>query len=418
VPRARSREGVDELAPRPIIDPGEVSMRNITRGALLGVAALALAVGFGCSTEPLRSVSDSRFVGSETCGACHQNEYKSWQASYHAKMVRPKDVAILKDVVAEWAKGGPTKVNLTGKPATLADVVYVVGSNWKQRFLVKNPETGGHLFLDKQWNRMTKKWENYGQANDWDTNCATCHATGYRLTSYDEKNPKAQKWALSEMNIGCESCHGAGSAHTASRSKKDIYTFADKPKAEQTRVCGYCHIRLENEHFKTAQGNPSEHMPHPVVGRSWHPSEDWTKWYPEGMVVPGVQAEDKIDATYKGDLAGMFKLDDQSKSTGIYDAGKHHQQYQEYLQSKHYKGNLASCSDCHSSHAGAKPMIVAKDTCKGCHDASYTVEKYMPGTGQTAAGLFIKTHTFNKAQARPPALTASGDPVYQNPMTK
>jgi len=114
----------------------------------------------------------------------------------------------------------------------------------------------------------------------------------------------------------------------------------------------------------------------------------------------------------------MFKLDDPSKNTGINDAGKHHQQYQEHLQSKHHKTNVASCSDCHSSHGGAKPLIVAKVTCKGCHDASCAVEKYMPGTGQTATGLFIRTHTLNKGQARPPALTASGNPVYQNPATK
>jgi len=80
-------------------------MRKMTSRALLGVAAVALAVSFGCTTEPMKSVSDARFVGSETCGTCHQEQYKTWKDSYHAKMVRPKDVAILKDSVAEWGKG-------------------------------------------------------------------------------------------------------------------------------------------------------------------------------------------------------------------------------------------------------------------------------------------------------------------------
>jgi hypothetical protein len=39
----------------------------------------------------------------------------------------------------------------------------------------------------------------------------------------------------------------------------------------------------------------------------------------------------------------------------------------------------------------------------------------MPGTGSTAAGLFIRTHTFDKNQARPKALTATGQAVLQNP---
>lgn len=381
----------------------------------LACAAATLAVLFIAGPA---QAADPEYAGSDRCAKCHEAEHKSWKQSYHSKMVRAKDEAILKDVVAQWGNAGPTKIVLTGAPAKLDDVVYVVGSRWKQRFLVKNAATGGHLFLDKQWNSVLRQWENYGNKNDWDTNCATCHATGYRLTSYDEKNPAAQKWSMAEMNIGCEACHGPGAAHANAKGKKPIYSFTGKSVEEKTRVCGYCHIRAENELYKTAQGNPSEHLPHPQVGKTWLPSEDWTKWYPKHVIIPGVQPEDKIDAVYKGDLAGMFKLDDQSKNTGSYDAGKHHQQYQEFLQSKHYttakEKDKLSCSTCHSAHATQdKPkLIVAKDTCKGCHDASHTVEKFMPGTGQTAAGLFVRTHTFNKNQARPPQTTVTGEPVY------
>jgi hypothetical protein len=387
--------------------------------ATLAAGALALGIATGGTAQPAAATGANAFVGSEKCGTCHVAEYGTWKNSLHAKMVRPVGEGILKDARDNWwtdgTNPGPSKVNLTGAPARLEDVVFVVGSYWKQRFLVKNPATGGHLFLDKQWNRMTKKWENYGQKNDWETNCSTCHATGFRLLAYDPKNPQAQKWTYSEKNIGCEACHGPGAKHAASHKKADIYTFADKPKSEQTKVCGYCHIRLENELYHTAQNNPSEYLPHPVIGETYKPGDDWTKWYPEKAIIPGVHPEDKIDATYKGDLAGMFKLDDQSKKSGIYDAGKHHQQYQEYLQSKHYKSNVASCSDCHSSHGGTKPMIVAANTCRNCHDASFTVEKYMPGTASTAAGLFIRTHTFDKNQARPKTLTATGEPVLLYP---
>jgi hypothetical protein len=380
------------------------SLARMSRLALIAIASFAL-LGTVAAADP-------EFAGSAACGKCHQEAYKTWKQSYHAKMVRPKDEAILKDVVEQWDKGGPSKINLTGAPARLDDVVYVVGSYWKQRFLVKNAATGGHLFLDRQWNRVVKRWEGYGNKNDWETNCGTCHATGFRLTSYDEKNPAAQKWSMAEFNVACEACHGPGAKHAKSRNKADIYVFAGKSKEEQTRVCGYCHIRAENDKFKTPQGNPSEHMPHPELGKTWQPGDDWTKWYPEHVVIPGVQPEDKIDAVYKGDLAGMFKLDDIAKQSGFYDGAKHHQQYQEYLQSKHYKSNVASCSDCHASHATKTPKVAARETCKGCHDASYTVEKYMPGTGQTVNDLFLRTHTFNKNQSRPAQTTATGEPEY------
>jgi hypothetical protein len=392
---------------------------TLTKSIWVVGVVLALAIAGGCVTEPTKPTTKADFVGSERCSACHQQEYKTWKSSLHANMVRPRDVGMLKDAAANWASDGknpgPTKANLTGTPAKQEDVTYVIGSHWKQRYMVKDPATGGQMFLDKQWNRMTKAWEPYGQKNDWDTNCSTCHTTGFRVLAYDEKNPAAQKVTWSELNVGCEACHGPGAKHAASHKKADIYTFTDKPKAEQTKVCGYCHIRLENELYHTAQGAPAEYLPHPVIGQTYQPADDWTKWYPDKAIIPGVHPEDKIDATYKGDLAGMFKLDEQSKKNGIYDAGKHHQQYQEYLQSKHYQSGILSCSDCHSSHGGAKPVIVAANTCKGCHDATYTVDKYMPGTGSTAAGLFVRTHTFDKGQARPKALTATSEAVLQNP---
>jgi len=66
-------------------------------------------------------------------------------------------------------------------------------------------------------------------------------------------------------------------------------------------------------------------------------------------------------------------------------------------------------------HAGAKPTIVRGDTCRYCGDASHIVERYMPGTGQTVAWLFTRTPTFDRNQARPKALTATGEAILQNP---
>jgi hypothetical protein len=98
---------------------------------------------------------------------------------------------------------------------------------------------------------------------------------------------------------------------------------------------------------------------------------------------------------------------------GAYDAAKHHQEYQDFLQSKHYKNDIVSCIDCHSGHAGkSSAMKAPKASCAKCHDASYTVEKYMPGTGQTAANLFVRSHTFNKNQTRSGGPTAQGEPEY------
>lgn len=389
-------------------------------GAFAAVAALG-AVATGCVTGPSTRTADG-FVGSEACQKCHQAEYRTWKDTYHSKMIRTLKDGLLKDAGNNWAKDakgtpGPTKGNIDGKPYKMEDVQLVVGSFWKQRYLVKNPATGNLQFMDKQWNTVHKQWENYGQRNDWETQCATCHATGYRMIAYDPANPAAQKVTMSEHNTGCEACHGPGAKHVESAKGADIFNPAKASKEASSLVCGYCHVRKENYNFKTAQGNPREDQPHPVVGQTYKAGQDdWRTWYPDKMLIPGVNPTQPVSKDYpKTDLANAFWLDEQSQKSGLYDARKHHQEYQEFLQSKHAKDkeNPLSCSTCHSSHAVAgKATINSRETCRECHRAKYDVDKIMPGTASTAANLFIATHTFNPNQARKGGPRATSAPEY------
>jgi len=385
---------------------------------LLALVALVFGLSVsGTLTGAEKETVKSEYVGSAKCMACHKIPYDSWKLTYHSKMVRSKADGILKDAVEKWKTDGynegPTKGNVTGKAAGIDDVRLVLGSKWKQRYLVKNELSGGYQFLDKQFNRISGRWENYGQKNDWDSMCVTCHTTGYRLTQYDPGNPKAQKGEFSELNIGCESCHGPGTRHITSKSKKDIWNFAGKTKEEQSRVCGYCHIRLDNHKYKSAQGNDREDFPAPKVGQSFMPSDDWRKWYPDSVVIPGVHASRPFNAEYKGDLKGLFIVDALSKANGVYEEAKHHQEYQGFIQSKHYRTAGMGCMDCHSPHA--TNTMARKDpqkVCVQCHDASYTHTRYMPGTGKTADNLFVRSHTFVKDQKRPNLPTYKGEPEY------
>jgi hypothetical protein len=120
---------------------------------------------------------------------------------------------ILKAAAEKWNDGGPTKGNVAGRDAKLDDVEYVVGSHWKQRYLVRNEQSGGWQFMDKQFDRMSGKWEGYGQKNDWDIQCATCHTTGYKVTKLDEATGKVLEATMVEHNVGCEACHGPGAKH-------------------------------------------------------------------------------------------------------------------------------------------------------------------------------------------------------------
>lgn len=105
-------------------------------------AAAAVMVAVGCTAGSMRStgsadgsaaMAKAEFVGSKACQGCHEDEYKTWQDTCHSQMVRPAREGLLKDAVDQWAKGakgnpGPTKANVTGTPATLDDVQFVIGS--------------------------------------------------------------------------------------------------------------------------------------------------------------------------------------------------------------------------------------------------------------------------------------------------
>jgi len=382
--------------------------------------ALLLA---GCSTQS--GAPEPTFVGSDECRTCHKPEYRSWKDSWHAKMVRPAAQAMLKDAADNWVRdargnAGPTRANITGAPVRKEDVVMVIGARWKQRYLVANPQSGGHQFLDKQWNTVQRQWEPYGQKNTWEGQCATCHTTGYRVTAVNDATRAVTRWEFAEKGIGCEACHGPGSRHIASEKRHDIFNPGRASHAEASKVCGYCHSRVENGYYKTPEGNPAEHLPHPQIGKSYRPGvDDWTTWYPDKALIPGVHEDDPVGRNHPNtDLNNAFWLDDQFARSGLADARKHHQQYQEHLQTKHAKANVAGCSSCHSAHGyenTARKRIVASAACGTCHKETMDLDRLMPGTAQTAQNLFVRTHTFNPAQARKSGPTVSAvtpEPAY------
>jgi cytochrome c553 len=154
----------------------------------VSLAAVSLAALVACTTntETAQSAAVSGASGSavaESCAACHRNDAKVWRESYHARVARSPHDALLKEAKEHWSvdsKGnaGPATGNIDGLGYGLADVQMVIGTRWKQRFLVKVPSTGHHQFLDKQWNSYTGAWEAYGNKDLWEAGCTTCHTTG------------------------------------------------------------------------------------------------------------------------------------------------------------------------------------------------------------------------------------------------
>jgi hypothetical protein len=221
----------------------------------LAAAFMVLAVGWAQSQPSppalapggvgaLSSAAPKGYAGSAACASCHAAETKAWLASDHAHamaVATPETVlGDFNDIRIEeqgskarfFRDGGQFMVETEGrdgKPATFV-VSDTFGLRPMQQYLVtfadgrrqalpwawdtRSKEDGGqrwfHLYPDRpmpasdplHWTRSMQNWNFM---------CAECHSTALQK-GYDAARD-TYKTTFSEISVGCESCHGPGSAH-------------------------------------------------------------------------------------------------------------------------------------------------------------------------------------------------------------
>jgi 2',3'-cyclic-nucleotide 2'-phosphodiesterase (5'-nucleotidase family) len=95
---------------------------------------------------------------------------------------------------------------------------------------------------------MYKQWAKSGHAKAWETmvrtrqtgnlDCVPCHVTGF-----DRRGGPTSIMGLEKfVNVGCESCHGPGSAHV-----KNVKVAMDYGKLVPEQVCAECHRAQEDQ---------------------------------------------------------------------------------------------------------------------------------------------------------------------------
>ena len=178
------------------------------------------------------------------CAGCHPVEQAAWSSSHHRHAMEPADVnSVLGDFgdvtfryfgreTRFWRQGSTFQVtteNQQGKAETFK-VAYTLGYAPLQQYLVafddgriqalpfawdaRPREQGGqrwfHLYPDTNvtpadplfWMRPRQNWNHM---------CGDCHTTSFSKRFSDATGRFDSRW--SELGNGCESCHGAGSAH-------------------------------------------------------------------------------------------------------------------------------------------------------------------------------------------------------------
>ncbi|RYH12074.1 tetratricopeptide repeat protein [Tropicimonas sp. IMCC6043] len=303
------------------------------------------------------------YVGTEACIACHEGEWEDWTGSHHDLAWTPPGEITLGDFddVTFEHRGVTTRFTTEdGQPFIESDgpdgaitrwpVAGVIGITPLQQYFVET-EPGRFQSFDIPWDTERDEWFHMypdqdlpasdafhwtGPYKTWNARCAECHSTDYRR-NYD---PITRRYSstYSEIGVGCEACHGPGSAHLDwagwdsppadwPPAGLDAFgltiSFAEGDTETEIQQCASCHAR---------RGIMLEGSPLP--GTPFHDAYRLST-----LRAPLYEADGQIlDEVYV---------------------------YGSFLQSKMYE-KAVTCSDCHDVHS-AKHMNDGNDICTTCH---------------------------------------------------
>jgi tetratricopeptide (TPR) repeat protein len=306
-------------------------------------------------------VNQVAFVENKTCEGCHEAATKAWRGSHH---VQAMQVATKQTVRADFNNTtfndaqGTTKfyqkdeqfwVNTAGADGKLTDfqVTYTFGITPLQQYLLKFPNGKLQAFTIA-WDTIENRWFNlYADQNiapnhplhwtkrlfTWNSSCAECHSTDLRLNYDLATHTYKTSWA--EINVSCQSCHGAGGNHVKwaanpndDKSYPNKGLVVDYKKLKSTEVvetCARCHARR----YPTS------------------PNESHTSSFYDDYMVELLRPE-------------LYHPDGQIKDEVF--------EYGSFTQSKMYQQGV-SCLDCHEPHS-LKLRREGNEVCTSCHQAN------------------------------------------------
>ena len=374
---------------------------------LLPWILVATVVATGCvrRAAPATDGADAVYMGSDSCQACHAEIHARWQDTLMAKVLqdpRERPDAILGDFTID-----DPLVTFTPD-----DVVFTYGSKWKQRYYTRVGDD--YAIFPAQWDVQNRQWRRYypQPGGDWWVDhypvdqmqrptgplCDGCHSVNYDITT---KTP-------TEWNVGCEKCHGPGSAHNLDPTAANIVNPARLDPGRADDICIQCH----------SQGQPRDN---PIDGVYY----DWPVGFEPG-----------------GRLSEFWELEgpDLGEATFTHwpegSAHKNRMQGNDFVQSQMYVKGVTcyGCHDVHGTEHNADLIAPGNDVCLACHgpqlqagprgsleyhtqheadgEGSQCVACHMPPIARTVGDVNVRSHTFSFIS---PALTDRYD--IPNPCT-
>ena len=281
--------------------------------------------------------SSAHYVGSAACAKCHTQIYDRWKKTPMANVVR--DPHQHPEALAE----DPASNNVA--PFHPDQVAFVYGSLWKQRYFTKIGDD--YYPLPVQWEFKNQKWSKYHVADgtDWwvplypseNTGrptgplCDGCHSVDYNIHTKQ----------VAEWNVGCERCHGPGSAHAEHPTRENVLNPAAMNYVAASDTCIQCH----------SQGRP---VTDPIEGKHY----DWPVGYNVGL---------NLRDYWKLEEVNLGKTDFYYFADGT--AHKNRMQGNDFVQSVMYTRGV-TCFDCHDVHGTGNYAQLRKPVqqlCLDCH---------------------------------------------------
>jgi len=308
------------------------------------------------------SQPEASFVGSVACRDCHKPEYDKWLGSHHDLAM---DVASETSVLGDfndtlftihgissrfYRKDGKFYVYTNGPGGAMGEYEITHTFGWfpLQQYLVPFP--GGRLqALPIAWDSRKGEWFRVppqgpidpddwlywtNAAQNWNGMCAQCHSTNLKKNYDPATDTYSTTW--SDIDVGCEACHGAGSRHVDWANMADMArpAVANFELTQQTsgissrelvELCAPCHSRRG------------------AMGDETHAKADLLDNY-----LPSLLSEN------------LYFADGQIEDE-VFDYGS-------FIQSKMYRHDVR-CSDCHDVHT-IKLVREGNDLCLQCHRAA------------------------------------------------
>ncbi len=217
----------------------------------------------------------SQYAGSESCQACHAEEYAKWKTSNHGLAERlPNDELDGPGFVPPQSFAHGSQTTETRKTGDAFEVVSLGFENEKRPFKVEriighDPlrqmlVAGGNGRLQameacfdpklREWfdvygdeDRKPGEWGHWtGRGMVWNQMCASCHNTRVRK-NYDPATD-GYHTTMAEMTVSCESCHGPMKDHSEWQKQYPDKKGQDPhlvkwDRDQHTENCAGCHAR-------------------------------------------------------------------------------------------------------------------------------------------------------------------------------